>query len=292
MSWMLKVVVLACVLLATDVCASSSDLAGAYDRLLARLQAIADDPSAAARDDRMYVEYLRAVAPYRDENVIQALSGRDLHYLQLMAEASLFYSDREQVAVDAEGFYRRAVSGREFDASAPRIFYRSMLLAGEWEKAGQVADRLAPSVPVVRVQQRGGRAQGRAVLTPVSTDVLEATSVQPLHDGVYVVGHHACGWTRKALADILAHPDLKEVLADRALFLSPRHTIIQDPRGADRFPTFQIVTDPQDWPEIHSWDLPTFVFVEGGKVVHGFSGWASPDALQAFRAGVDRIGTR
>lgn len=292
MSRMLKAIVLACALFATDACASEDEVADAYDRLLAKLQSIAAEPSAAARDDRMYVEYLRAVAPYREKNVERALSGRDLYYLQLMAEASLFYGYREQVAVDAERFYRRAVDDGAFETSASNIFYRSMLLAGEWDRARQVEDRLPPSVSVLRVRQRGEPAHGRVVLRPVAADVLESTSVQPLRDGVYVVGHHACAWTRKALTDILAQPDLKGFLTDKALFLSPRNTILQDTHNADRFPTFQIVTDPHDWPEIHSWDLPTFVFVEDGQVVHGFSGWGSPDALQDFRSGIDRIGTR
>ena len=292
MSRMLRAVVLACALFTTGAFASEDEVADAYDRFLAKLQSIAAEPPAAARDDRMYVEYLRAVLPYRGENVRRALSGRELYQLQLMAEASLFYGYREQVAVDAEDFYRRAVNDESFDTNASRVFYRSMLLAGKWDRARRVEDRLPPSVSVIRVQQRGERAQGRVVLSPVSADVLESTSVQPLRDGVYVVGHHACAWTRKALNDILAQPDLKEFLTDRALFLSPRNTILQGTHNADRFPTFQIVTAPDDWPEIHSWDLPTFVFVEDGKVVHGFSGWASPDALQAFRTGIDRIGAR
>lgn len=286
---MLRALFLAGALLVADARASESTLVDAYDRLLAKMQVIAAEPSSDPRDERMYMAYLHAVAPYRDGNAVHAFSGRDLYYLQLMAEASLFYSYREQVAVDAERFYRHAVDAKEFDASASRIFYRSMLLAGEWEKAREVEDRLVSSVSVIRVLQGGGQAEGRAVLTPVAADVLEATSVQPLRDGVYVVGHHGCAWTRKALTDILAQPDLKEFLAGRSLFLAPRNTVLQGSQDANRFPTFQIVMDPRQWPEIGSWDLPTFVFVENGEVVDGFSGWASQDALQAFRAGMHRI---
>ena len=289
MAKLLNAFLVACVLLFSGSNASEGRVDDAYDQLLARMQLISAESPSELRDKRLYEAYLHAVAPYRDEKVMPALSGRDLYYLQLMAEASLFYSYQSQVAVDAERFYRQSIDSNDFDESASRIFYRSMLLASEWSKAQQVESSLPPSVSVIRVRRRDARDDGREVLSPASPDVFEVTSAQPLRNGVYFVGHRDCAWTRKALTDISAQPFLKAWLDEKTLFLAPRNTILQGVQDPGRLPAFQIVLDPREWPEIDSWNLPTFVFVANGKVVDSFSGWPSQDALKDFRAGISKI---
>lgn len=258
----------------------------AYDAFLESSERVVATTTGADRAQGVMSAYLTAVDLYHDTSTLSSLSDRDLHFLQLTAEAALFYGAEGQPADDAQRFYD-AVSARGNDANAARVYYRSMLFAGEWDKAASVESQLSDSVPVVRVLDQSSKGAARTVLTAQGPNSFIASARAPLENGVYMVGHGSCAWTRRALRDIAQDDGARSFLAEHAMLLSPANTVAQGaPRGDSRF---SIVKRAPDWPEISSWALPTFVFVKNGQVVEEFSGWPSAESLVKFRAGMEKV---
>jgi len=257
-----------------------------YDNFLEASEKIIESGEYDRRQSLISIAYQNAVAGFDHPDVLSARPDRDLHFLQLTAEAALYYGASAEIADDAELFFNEAAR-RPNEAGAALIYNRSMLLAGRWDAASTVEPLLPVAATRIRVDSASTLGEGRAVLTARGTNYFEQTQRTPLTEGVYIIGHESCAWTRRALADLGNDAAANDFVSHRAMLLSPSNTVLQGVRSEDS--PFAVVVRASDWPEVREWSLPSFVFVQGGEVVDHFSGWPGPESIERFRAAMTKI---
>lgn len=270
-------------LLLMPVAAFSSDQSpdARYDKFLEVSGKIVDSGDYDRRQPRITSAYQDAVSGLGHNDTLSSHSDRDVHFLQLIAEAALYYGAGDDVADESARFFNEA-SRRSDVAIAARIYYRSMLLSGRWEVASSVEPLLAAIVPRIHVDVASSEGEGRAVLIANGVNRFKQTQRSPLAEGVYIIGHESCSWTRRALADLQNDVEAAAFVSGKAMLLSPANTVLQGAASEDS--SFAVVLRASDWPEVRHWSLPSFVFVRDGQVVDNFSGWPGPETVDRFRS--------
>jgi hypothetical protein len=213
----------------------------------------------------------------------------DLSDLLRAASIRSFYSDNPETLVPM-----RAVVAELDRRSALRhhhalILHRSLLQFRRFEEASELAAALALEVPTLRAQMAvdDGKS-GRRIWVTTSDDTIEEQRV-PLSPDIRLVmtAQPHCGFSKRAMAAILADPRAIEAFANHALVLVPQSAGV-DARAVHRWNsahpelTMMFVDAESDWPEIVDWETPVFHLLQDGKLVQTVVGWPEDTRLETL----------
>ena len=117
----------------------------------------------------------------------------------------------------------------------------------------------------------------RNMMLQVSADgrTLSRTALN-LDEGLRIVVVAGCHFAKEAAAAISADPALDRLFREHATWLAPdSESIAQVAEWNRALPTqpIQIAWRERDWPQISSWDMPTFYVFRDGRLLTTWSGW-------------------
>lgn len=279
------------ILLAQLAHATLPSIEARYDRLLQLMQEYeVNQQSRSAKASLLASHYKDRFLDPLNEDEIGRLDSRDLYFVQLAAEAVLSLAPDQEIKGHAQAVFHELGSRDDLSRANFVAYYRSLVFSRDFEAAellrGQVGDAALP----FRVISPGRAAPGtRSVLArSAGGELLIIREAEPLNNGVYLIGHPYCAWTRRAMSDLASDETTRRYIVNSGYLISPFGTIFQsDYERIQGMPEFEIVVQESQWPEITHWSLPTFVFVAEGEVVMSFTGWPGSERLSLFRQGMD-----
>jgi hypothetical protein len=180
---------------------------------------------------------------------------------------------------------------RRGDASVEqaRKVVRSLMVARRFDRAGELADQyqLGLAVPTVARGETSPDAPGVLRLSQSGTLVHESADLTGMR--LLVVGSPACGFFRRAVAELPADPALAAWVESHALVLLPALEPPDPDRLAewnDQYPEWQLQVPyaADQWPWIRRWSTPAFYLRVDGVLKDHFIGWPDPDRLSRLRA--------
>jgi hypothetical protein len=167
------------------------------------------------------------------------------------------------------------------------ITYRDFAAAREFRSHHAALD-LSP-VPEVRDETNGA---GRAVLALRDDGTLaQRTLALDPHAQVVVVA--GCHYSKDAAVDIEGDAMLRDLFSRNVVWITPASEDPTDPalaRWNREHPLAAMTTvyRESEWPEIDSWNMPTFYFLRDGHVVEKVTSWQGQ--REAVLAGFRKIG--
>lgn len=215
---------------------------------------------------------------FSDVQDMSSLSPEDAgHYLRAIADAAFHQPDPTLTATAMQLVLQHRVTGLSI-ASGPTLVEQMLLAdrnfaaARTWRvRFPQSGREPLPQVARLQVPQHNVYlvgAEGRFLL--------EAHSGAKERDGLIVVGHPACSFSRDAM----------KWMRDNALATSEHAPVWLSPvdgnlqlallaRWNRQYPTqaFVIARFATDWDFITTWDTPQFYWMQGGQVREHSTGW-------------------
>lgn len=229
---------------------------------------------------------------FHSNDGIERLPARDLYFLQLASELVLSLTFDETVFGHARALFTELQNREELSRASYVAYYRSLVFSKDFESAESIRETVgAAAIPWNVVGSSRISPGSRSVLVrDTSKEQLTVRSHAGYKNGVYIVGHPYCVWTQRALTDLEKALNIFDKEVAKVHLISPFQTIFQsDYEWPAGHPDFEIVIDESNWPEISSWELPTFVFIGDGEVLLSFSGWPSSSRLELFQEGLRRL---
>lgn len=167
------------------------------------------------------------------------------------------------------------------------ILHRSLLQFRRFEEASELAAAHAPEVPTLRARRAvDDDRNGRRIWATTADDTVEEQRVTLSPDiRLVMTAQPHCGFSKRAMAAILADPRAIEAFANHALVLVPQSAGV-DARAVHRWNaahpelTMMFVDAESDWPEIVDWETPVFHFLQDGKPVQTVVGWPEDARLE------------
>lgn len=242
------------------------------------------DPRGAAA-----AEYARTYAPQQTESALRKLSDGDL---ALVFRATLIDLDvggatnPRDLALDLAELERRGVAAPEWFNGMYRALVAHRDFAGAREfRARHVALDL-PAVPEVH-DETSGTGPTVLALRDDGTLARRTLALDPHAQVVVVAG---CHFSKDAAVDIESDAMLRDLFSRNVVWITPAGENPADPaltRWNREHPLAAMATvyRESEWPEIDSWNMPTFYFLRDGHVVEKVSSWQGQreDVVAGFR---------
>ena len=157
-----------------------------------------------------------------------------------------------------------------------------------------LADQLARDYPESGVSKAplrafaGGTDAGLNAMLQVSADGQSLSrDTLDLSRGLHIVVVAGCHFAKDAATAISADPALNRLFHDHGVWLAPASEAISDVAEWNRqLPSqpIQIAWRERDWPQIPSWNMPTFYIFRDGLLVAQWSGWPSDGGRESVLA--------
>lgn len=247
--------------------------------------------AANARND-VIAQYALAYAPQQTESALRGLSDGDL---ALMLRAAQFDLDSDpnagthDLAIDLAELERRGVAAPGWIDHA----YRTLITRREFAAAREFRARHAtldlPPVPEVRDETSGA---GPTVLA-LRDDGTLARRTLALDPHAQVVVVAGCHFSKDAAVEIEKDPTLRDLFSRNVVWISPAGENAADPALArwnreHPLAAMAIAYRESEWPEIDSWNMPTFYFLRDGRVAAKVAPWQGQ--REAVLAGFRSLG--
>lgn len=245
-------------------------------------------PSTPIDKKKIRSSFFRNYSHYLSTDILPNLSTRDLHDLLLATETVA------ALAPDAElsKYATTALDVLEQRSEAVRphyiSFYQTQIFLNNYDNAARSQPYLLGLLPSINILNLEENISPPSLLVRTSDyNSYERVEYSKLSDGVYFIGHHSCSWTRKALLDIEKDAYASEFFSSSAVYISPHNTILQ-PAASSKV-EFLVAWDPNEWPEIDNWSMPSFYFVKDGSIIHVVRGWPNSSALNDIHIGINKV---
>ena len=165
-----------------------------------------------------------------------------------------------------------------------------------------LADQLAREYPKSGVSEAPRRAfagssdAGLNAMLQVSADgQLLSRDTLDLTRGLHIVVVAGCHFAKDAATAISANPSLNRLFQDHGVWLAPASEPISDVAEWNlQLPSqpIQIAWRERDWPQISSWNMPTFYIFRDGVLVTQWSGWSYDGGMETLLARLHDAGVR
>lgn len=273
----------------------------AYDGLFRfvqdrKLDSLPDRTRAKAIEHRYQLLFTGFLRPGTD----RSLRDGDLKILFRAASTVAFYTyDPKYVAE-----MRRRLNLLEQRGMATNAEYADMFQTYVAQRDFAVARKLRAAHPgmhveaLPRIEDRTGPYDGAPGVLDVwahtSTLVHRNVSLNP-DAQVIVVGSPLCHFTQHAMQDIEADTRLRDALSRPVLWLAPQtgELDLRQFRQWNRtHPEARMVIAyrQNEWPQISTWQTPTFYFFKSGKLVRRVVGWPPQGNGDAVMSALREIG--
>lgn len=116
-----------------------------------------------------------------------------------------------------------------------------------------------------------------------------------LTHGLHIVVVAGCHFAKDAAIAISAEPGLNRLFEHHAVWLAPASERISDVAQWNReLPSqpIQIAWRERDWPQIPSWNMPTFYVFRDGALLKQWSGWPADSGMADLREGLHDAGVQ
>ena len=114
-----------------------------------------------------------------------------------------------------------------------------------------------------------------------------------LTHGLHIVVIAGCHFAKDAAIAISAEPELNRLFEQHAVWLAPASERISDVAEWNRqLPSqpIQIAWRERDWPQISSWNMPTFYVIRDGVLLKQWSGWTTDSGMADLLEGLHGAG--
>lgn len=247
-----------------------------------------------ARAQRIQQAYERAFPADFTHAALGSASDGDLHVLFAAASTASFENPEGPVYRDALAALERLGS----HASDQEIrTAQGMLFQGRrWDELNafgrRYAGRANAQSPRLVVQGQPGR---NAILDADGTHLVIHSVDISRGPRVVVVSHPLCPFTRQAMREIDASPQLKGLMRKYSRWIAPPDrnmdfTPFADWNGSHPEAPISIAYGYSAWPELDEWGTPTFYFFKDGTLVDTVVGWPRGGRMGALKAGLAKIG--
>lgn len=116
-----------------------------------------------------------------------------------------------------------------------------------------------------------------------------------LTHGLHIVVVAGCHFAKDAATAISAEPELNRLFEQHAVWLAPASERIADVADWNRqLPSqpIQIAWRERDWPQIPSWNMPTFYVFRDGALLNQWSGWPADSGMADLLKGLHDAGVQ
>lgn len=170
-----------------------------------------------------------------------------------------------------------------------RRLFESLVALRKFSAAGKLAVRYpdAGLPPLPSFSPSALQGTGNPALQ-VSADGSRMTRVEvDIERGLHIVVVAGCHFARDASLGIAADPALDRLFQQRSTWLAPSSESIAAAVNWNReFPNRPILIAwrDEDWPQITSWAMPTFLVFRDGALIRSWSGWPADTGIGTLRA--------
>ncbi len=239
------------------------------------------DLPSSPRDAQVATSYRQLIDSGEPAELAQTLDSYDL---ALLFRAMLRVLQADVVPSAADQTRQVLAVLRKHDGATPnRVgdLFDTLVSIRQFDLADQLA-REYPDSGISAAPHRafaGGTDAGLNAVLQVSADGrLLSRDTLDLSRGLHIVVVAGCHFAKDAATAISADPALNRLFHDHGVWLAPASEAISDVAQWNRqLPSqpIQIAWRDRDWPQISSWNMPTFYIFREGVLVAQWSGWPS-----------------
>lgn len=274
---------------------SPRDFESAFELRFNAFNAALDLPSGNAQIATSYRQLIGSGEPVE---LAQTLDSYDLALL-FRAMLRALQTDVVPSAVDPSRHVLAML--RNHDAATSnrvRELFDTLVSLRQFDLADQLA-REYPESGVSGSPRRafaGGTDAGLNAMLQVSADgQLLSRDTLDLTRGLHIVVVAGCHFAKDAATAISADPGLNRLFQAHGVWLAPASEPIPDVAEWNRqLPSqpIQIAWRERDWPQISSWNMPTFYIFRDGVLVTQWSGWPSEGGTESLLARLHDAGVK
>lgn len=175
-------------------------------------------------------------------------------------------------------------------------FFDTLVTFRQFDLADQIASEYTEA-GLSKVPERafvGESKAGPNAMLQVSADGRQLSrGTLDLSHGLHIVVVAGCHFAKDAAIAISAEPGLNRLFEQHAVWLAPASERISDVAEWNRqLPSqpIQIAWRERDWPQISSWNMPTFYVFRDGALLKQWSGWPADSGMADLLEGLHDAG--
>lgn len=242
---------------------------------------------------RLEFSLLRGAGAYSAEK-LSGYSPETLSDAYFLAYQFMFYSPVNDGLMEMEAAFSELERRGGATAERTLLMQNAYVKGREFEKAAKLASgHMEYNLPAI---PRSGWVNPRKQGVPIVYDVKRSGQLlvpERAKKGgrqILMAGAPGCHASRNALRDIAAAPELAAIFKKRGRLLFAGNDIPSVEEWNKSHNLKYWLADSADWPEMDFSQVPTFYFVEDGRLVHSFSGWPKAGNMDEIFKGLGRLG--